>query len=92
LNHYPSKPQDTLDINSLFDQRHIFASFSAIYAIVIPAVQLFKQNSQFIEKAKGKSVPPTTLVYSLQPIHLHFYKLSKIKTQILGIREKLQCL
>lgn len=42
LNHCLNKPQDILHVNSLLDQRHIFASVSAIYATFIPAVQQFK--------------------------------------------------
>lgn len=35
-----------------------FLHVSAIYATLIPAVQQFKQNSQFYKAAKRKFMPP----------------------------------
>lgn len=43
LNHYPNKPQYTLHVSSL-DQRHIFASVSAVYESFLPAVELFNSS------------------------------------------------
>lgn len=44
LNHYPNKTQYTLHVSSPLDQRHIFASVSAVYESFIPAVQLFNSS------------------------------------------------